>query len=390
MSDSPSIRDSLSAAFDTALDLDAETSNVAETSPTPTVEAAEVPDAASSSEALGTDTATETSEEKAARDEKGRFAKAVALAADAKAPPTDTKAPAVDAKAPPVETKPDMPKAPVTKAPQSWTPAAREHWGKLPAEVQAEVAKRERETAVALQTSVEARRVADTMQQVVTPYLTFLRGEGVGDPFQAINALLGHAQVLRQGTPQVKAQTIVNWIKQFDVPVDVIDSILTGQAQGPGATGAGAQGPGQSYQPPVNPDVIAQQVMERLTQQRQVVEEQRQVQAVQEFGAAHEFLDDVRQDMADLLEGAARRGLDLTMEEAYARACRAHPEVSRIMMQREAAKTAETARAATQRTRAAASSIRSQPTGSAAPRKGLNANDDRLADIRAAFESAGT
>ena len=295
------------------------------------------------------------------RDEKGRFKTKVGeVKAEGEQPPIEA------ALQPAAE-----------KAPASWRPAVREHWAKLPPEVQVEVTKRERETAVALQESAGARRLAEQVQQVTAPYMPFLRAEGV-EPLQAINSLLSHAQVLRQGTPEVKGKAIAQWIQQFGVPLEAINAALPGAQPGASPTSP----------PTIDPRAIAQQVRQDLLQERQVFEQQRQAQVVQDFVASpqHEFIGEVREDMADLLDGAARRGVALSLDEAYSRACRAHPEVSKIMQQREAARASETARAATQRTRAASSSIRSQPVA-AGPRR--EAGDDRRSDLEDAFAEHG-
>lgn len=45
----------------------------------------------------------------------------------------------------------------------------------------------------------------------------------------------------------------------------------------------------------------------------------------------HWFYKDVSGDMADLLDMAGNRGYQMSMEEAYEKACKIHPEVSKIM-----------------------------------------------------------
>jgi hypothetical protein len=50
--------------------------------------------------------------------------------------------------------------APQDRAPQSWSPAAREEWTKTPPNVRAQITKREKEIATALQESAGDRRTA--------------------------------------------------------------------------------------------------------------------------------------------------------------------------------------------------------------------------------------
>ena len=394
------MREALSAAYDAATEEPAAATETPSAAPVETPQ--ETPAPPESAEANSATDGADGTE----RDEKGRFksdgAKAGAaqekdaaqLPAEGKEKPAESK----EAKA--------APAAVVRRAPQSWSPSAREHWAKLPPEVQAEVDKRERETAVALQGSSDARRVADNLNQIVAPYMGFLRAErnangGVGvDPLQAINSLLSQAQVLRQGTPEVKGQTIAQWIKQFGIPLEAINT-----AMGFNPDGSAAAQPTQPQPAPVDPSAIEERIMSRLAEGQQQMEYRRQAENVQQFSAAHEFIngDDwtsvqIRNTMAALLEAdgleqveAGRRGMEhvaLPLEEAYGRACRMHPEVSKIVSQREAAKSAEAARAASQRTRAAASSVRSQPGG---PTAGSLANmDDIRAHLDAAYEEVSS
>jgi hypothetical protein len=94
-----------------------------------------------------------------ARDKTGRFVKQDAKPAEpdkqAILPPAAKPAPPGQGAALPVATPAA---APAFKPPQSWKPTVREHWGALPAEVQAEVDRREREIAKALQESAEASK----------------------------------------------------------------------------------------------------------------------------------------------------------------------------------------------------------------------------------------
>lgn len=256
---------------------------------------------------------------------------------------------------------PATPAAESLKAPASWRPAVREQWAKIPTEAQAEITKRERETAAALQESAGARQTAERLHQVIGPYSQFLQAEGA-EPLQAINTLLSTAQVLRQGTPEVKGRAVAAWIRQFGVPLEAINAALGFAQQAPG----GAAAPPTAV-PPADPEQLVQQVMDRIGQQRQQFEQQRQAGVIKDFASSHEFFEDLRDDMADLIEGASRRGLALSVEEAYTRASKMHPEVSKIMDQRRAADSAAAARTAAQRTRTASSSVRSQATSVGRP-----------------------
>jgi hypothetical protein len=304
------------------------------------------------------------------RDEKGRFAgvaKDVDKAVAAK--PVIAKAP--DA-VPPPEPAPVV-TAPTVKAPQSWRPAIREQWAKLPSEVQQEVARVEREATQRIGRAAEAEKTAQQLREVIGPYEGMIRAEG-GDTFRAINSLMQTAMALRTAPPAHKAQLVAQLVKGYGVDVSMLDQCLAGQAP---------QGGQQQYADPrqvVREEL--QQLMAQSQRQRQESELATARQEAETFSADHEFFEDLREEMADMVELAARRRVALSLEDAYARACKLHPEISQVMQQREAAKSAANATASTQRSKAAASSIRSQPTaGVAEPAKSGSLRDDLDAAI---------
>lgn len=159
--------------------------------------------------------------------------------------------------------------------------------------------------------------------------------------------------VLQNGLPAQKAQLVANLCKNFNVPLQELDSYLAGQI------------PAQGAQPPLDAEMIARQAEERvfarLNQQRMQTASARATQERDSFAAKHEFFDDLREDMADIIETKAKRGVDLSLEDAYNLAVKLHPEISDVLRQREAAKQVATVSAATQRAKTAASSVRTQP-----------------------------
>lgn len=356
------IREALASAFDTA----AEETDTTETTSAPAeVEAVEAaPEPVEVAEPIETTEAATKADR--VRDDKGKFTKAqadatsikAALKAAAKpAAPVDPK-PAVKPDAtttPTTEPKPEAAKVEAVKAPQSWKPAAREHFAKLPAEVQAEVIRRERETATAMQEAAPARKFHQEFQSVVAPYMGMIQAEGA-EPMKAVANLLQTAAALRTAPPAHKAQLVANMVRTFGIDISALDAALAGQ---PSQHAAPTQSQG------VDPASIAarvqQQVMQQLQAQRQAALQQKSATDVEAFGQAREFFEDLREDMADLLQSAHRRGVALTLEDAYNRAARMHPEISQVLSQREAAKAANATQASTQRARAAASSVRSQP-----------------------------
>jgi hypothetical protein len=92
----------------------------------------------------------------------------------------------------------------------------------------------------------------------------------------------------------------------------------------------------------------------------------------------NEFYNDVRSDMADLLDLANNRGQDMTLQQAYDKACAMHPQISQIMASRAARNNA-------QDKRRAAASISGSPGG---PGEAAEPTSTRAA-LEAAWENAG-
>ena len=338
------------------------------------------------------------------RNEKGQFvAKGKTPAAkpsEAAAPKSGAPAPTEPA-APEAQAQPVTPPAPAGKPPQSWTPAAREEWSKLPATVQKEVLRREHQMQQRLSESAPEVKLAQDFKSAYAPFEAMIRAEG-GEPLAAVRSLLQTAAAFRMGAPAAKAQLWLGMADQFGIPVDeaaIANLIQTRRldiarlaAHLDGKAPQGAPAQPQQATPPLDPNALMAQIeqrfQQRLAEQARTAAQQRAASEFESFVAdpANEFAEDVQDTMADLIEMAARRGKALSYQEAYQRALAdpEHSHIQDILRQREAAQkaTAPEQVAATRRAQVAASSVRSQPAGaapSAAPQP---------TDLRAQLEAA--
>jgi hypothetical protein len=219
----------------------------------------------------------------------------------------------------------------IDKAPASWNPKAREAWAKIPDDAKTQVAKREAEVNGVLQNSATARKAMDSFNNTINPFKQGLMAAGYQDPFTAINDLLTTEQTLRQGTVEGKAQLVGRLIKDFGVDIQTLDGILSGQPAQPGSANPQLEDIINQRMAPINA-FLAQQEENHQYQQR---ETQNQAdQAVATFGQDKEFLNDVRMDMADMMDMAAKRGQSMTLDQAYDKACAIHPEISGVIAQR--------------------------------------------------------
>lgn len=245
------------------------------------------------------------------------------------------------------------------KAPASWKPATREHWKSIPKEAQAEIIRREREIDTGLQQASAYKKVANEYFNVIKPYEHLIRAQN-STPSQAITNMMQTAARLVQGTRQQKAACVAEIMKNYDVDVKTLDDILVGTVK-----------PGDDPDAKIS-DLVKVQlspVLEFINEvkgSRAQAEQKGQEEVSTSFQTfsedpKNEFFQDVREDMADLMEMAANRGQAMTLEQAYARACQMNTEVSKILSQREIRKNGELTNQQLLRKKKAASSIKGSP-----------------------------
>lgn len=310
-----------------------------------------------------------------ARDNKGRFAQK-----KADETPAETVAKvAKEAEAKPVEAQkteekpPEAPPAIEDRPPASMKPLAREAWGKTPPEVRAEFKRLDAEVRKVMQESAPLRKEAEPLLKAVEPYKHLM---GAQSPDSVVGSLLQTAAALAQGGPRAAA-VLASMVKSYRVDVDALAKALDAPAAQP---------------QPLDPDALAaqaeQRFMERLQQRQQQQQAQEAAKEWESFAASGkgEFLDDIRDEVADAMELAARRNIALTPEQAYNRVLSMHradesSEIGKALRQRDAAEAAKAQLASTQRARAAASSVKGQPTVVAATQGGSSSIMD---DIKAA------
>lgn len=286
-------------------------------------------------------------------------------------------------KAPPPEITPGPKSGPKTeKAPVAWRPDVREHWAKLPDAVKAEVTRREIEIQRNLKESAEARQYAESISKAFQPYEAYIKAEGA-TPLQVIDNLMGTAVRLRTATGPELANLMAGMVQQFGTGrfgnqfIDLLDSALAGVAPKADPQQAQMQ---QAIQQQLAPVQQFMQQFQQAQQAQQIEVASRAQSEVEQFLSQAEYGEDVREEMADLMELAARRGQELTLVDAYKQACMINPTVRAALVQRSKAKQAESQSAVAQRARAAAVSV-----PSSGPSMAIKQDPT---DIRSAIEAA--
>ena len=216
------------------------------------------------------------------------------------------------------------------KAPVDWGPQEREQWSKIPPNLQRKIVAREKEMADSMANTAEARQTHDYIAQLGQSYAPVLAAEGAQSPLHAIKSLFDTVASLRMGTPSDKAKTMGQLIQHYGIDINALDSVLAGQEPQQGQHSEIEQLLDQRLAP-VNEMMKSLSTMQQQKQQQN----QQQVQSeIQQFAQENEFLDDVRNDMADLIDMAAKQGRNLTLQEAYDRACSLNPQISAVLAER--------------------------------------------------------
>jgi hypothetical protein len=153
-------------------------------------------------------------------------------------------------------------------------------------------------------------------------------------------------------------------------------------AQAPTAEPNGYQRPQQEFRDPRVDQMLAYQQQAQQQEWQQGYADAQSEKDSWVASANPEFLPWVKNRMATLLETAARDNEELGFDEAYDAACRTHPEVRKILLQREEAARAQPSQA--QRSRRAGVSLR--PQGAVAPGRPSEGNSAR-ADIEEAWDA---
>ena len=298
------------------------------------------------------------------RDETGKFAPKGTPSADPKVTPSAD--PAQEGiQAAPKAGQPPSREWSAEKAPQAWKPEAREYWKQLPEPVRREVVRHAQAANDAISQNVEARKFSEAVQRTIAPFEHFIKAEG-SNPVQAIDNLMSTAALLRTGTSEQIAQLVAQITNQFGVGrfgndfISRLDGALAGRV------------PAQ-----VNPEVAAvkaqfeqelaplRQMQQQIAMQQQMAMQQQDMAVnseIDQFSQQAEFLNDVRLEMADIIDMAANRGVNYSLQQAYDIACRSHPEISRVMQQRDQARFAQSTNQNTRRAKAAAVSVGGAPS----------------------------
>lgn len=200
-------------------------------------------------------------------------------------------------------------------APRSWSGLQKEKWADIPKETRDYIKQREDEFHQAITKHDDERLFGKTVREQFTPYMPIIEAEG-GTPEGAIKDYLQMSYVLRQGTPDQKANIIRSAIQQFNIDPQ---HIFGQQNQGHQQVNQGFDNQALLKLQELEQKLSEKEALSEKTENDKILSE---VQAF-ELDPANIYYNDVKLEMAALLKD----GLSDSLEDAYEKAIWAHPEI---------------------------------------------------------------
>jgi hypothetical protein len=284
-----------------------------------------------------------------------------------------------------LETSSDQvkPTSALDKAPISWGAKRNEVWAKVPAEARAIINKREAEIQQGMSQAGRIKQIAEEYHQVVMPFENVIRSMNT-TPREAITNVMQTATALIIGTQAQKCAILTEMVQRYGVDVAEFDKTLTAALKGGGQRPANVQSNNEGQ---LDPRILKSlqplfSLQQRLEQAEGRNHEKLQQEAVEAINSVENeaYFEDVRDDMADIMEISAKRGHIMTIKQAYDKACQIHPEIGKLV----GTPARRTPSDALARARRASSTVRGAPGGPVG-----NKANDRRAQIEEAWNSVG-
>lgn len=279
----------------------------------------------------------------------------------------------------------------VDRPPAAWRGNAKAKWAEVPLEARQEVHRRESMADQAIAVSQSARQFQQQFAQVVSPFMARIQSNGYQNPVEAIHQMLKIDYTLSSAPMPQRAKAMAQLIKDYGIDFTELDRALVTDGAPPDPVEARVAQIVEQRLAPVQQFLSQQQ---RHSQAMEIAERNEARTTVEQMEQDTQNFPDfetVRDDMADLIEIQARRGVYLSPAEAYTRAVAMNPELSSRVQaqvsQQQTRQHAASANAQAQRALNASVSVGGAPTqGGVGPRQPNGA--DLRGTISAAFEQA--
>jgi len=267
--------------------------------------------------------------------------------------------------------------------PKSWKPAIASKWAAVDSEVKAEINRREREISKVFGETNQIREFHKAFQETIRPYEAHMMAHG--RPLDAIANLLRAEFFLSSAPPVQRAQYMAKLVRDYGIDIRELDSALAGEAPSDPVRAQLEQLLEQKLSP-LQTFISQQQQLARFQEQRVQSEATSTIETMAGDTAQFPHFEEVREDMADVIEMNARRGVYLTPAQAYDRAVMMNPtwaaEGQRARPVDSQLQQAQVLNDRASKALQASSSVKSLPTSSPAH---VAISDDLRGTIEAAF-----
>lgn len=204
------------------------------------------------------------------------------------------------------------------RPPTSWNAKVREKWKELPDDVRSEVIRREEAHVNGIRKLQDEFTPVKQFTESLGGVIQEAASLGVA-PAQYIHNLAAAERGLRTGAPEQKFETLLNLADQYGIP---LRQAINGAA--------GKELLQQTPRPHQLPPEVLRE-LEEARNFRQTYQTDTLQQQVSAFSQGKEFFEDVREDMANLLDAGQASNLD----EAYEKAIWLNSDTRAVLLERE-------------------------------------------------------
>lgn len=246
----------------------------------------------------------------------------------------------------------------------SWKREAQSVLSQLPADTQKLIQEREEQFHKGIEQYKSDAQYGRQLNRALSPHMEYLNQIGVS-PDVAIDKLIQAEKMLRTSDPQTRVQAFMKLAHDYGVDPNSLTNV-----------------PFDPYKYQLEQQLASQQAMlQQITQSRQVAEEAQLGQTIEQFAQTHEYFDEVRETMADLLD----KGLASDLNDAYSKAVRLNDDVfSRTTQNGGQVNQVQRANNAAKAAKAAAVSVKGAPKGGMRPTE-ANSTEEAVRNAMAAL-----
>ena len=229
----------------------------------------------------------------------------------------------------------------------SWKKEAQAALSQLPPETQRMIQEREEQFHKGIEQYKQDAFQGRSLNKALAPHMEYLNQVGVA-PEQAISTLIQAEKLLRTSDPQTKANMFMKLAHDYGIDVNSLTNV-----------------PFDPYKYQLEQQLAQQQAaLMQIQQSRQIAEEAQLGQTIEQFAQTHEYFDEVRETMADLLD----KGLASDLNDAYTKAIRLNDDVfSRTTQNSGQVNQVQRANNAAKAAKAAAVQVKGSPVGGMKP-----------------------